>query len=109
MPVFYQRSEEIGRVPRRTWAEKVGAALSNAFAMWAKTAAKVKNHCTWSESIGRIRFRPHPMYVKANIEGTPPEPMTVVARSNPHADLIFDKSEVQPFCGTPCRDDRLDV
>jgi len=30
-----------------------------------ETTAKIKNPCTWSESIGRIRFRP--LYAGANI------------------------------------------
>ena len=46
-----------------------GAAPSNAFAKRAKktekTVAKIKNPCTRSESIGRIRFRP--MYARANM------------------------------------------
>jgi hypothetical protein len=58
-----------GRVPHvRTGVrgpKKTGAALPTLLLFGKKTAAKSKSPCAWSESIGRIRFRP--MYAGANM------------------------------------------
>ena len=52
--------------PQRTWAEDDGAQPLRTLLLYSgQTAARSKSRCTWSESIGRIRFRP--MYAQANM------------------------------------------